>query len=383
MRDVKAMKVSTSEQLKEILRKAQTQNTPVSLYRKPRQGGIALDLSEWNEVELFDVENLMIVVPPGILLQDLRTLTATHGLRFIPADTPALQQLSVGEWAYRGCPNPLAWKYGAGKHFLLGSSYVFPNGEMTPVGGKCIKNVTGYDFTRFLTGAYSDLAIGVQYIIKLMPQPAFRHRYDVTFKSLSNVIEFVGKLQARSVPPAYFFWADEKAGSKLFGKQQQGHRVLFEFDGNEVEVRDAMAAIDSILAGYNIKSAAEAATLPDISFLENTTDGFWLVNEFKISYTVAEKFQDRLKKMLDRHGWGGGLFGQLAEGKVHLYIEKPQPEVSSLITALQDEVCALGGATSGKYARLYGSGAVGALAVLENTFKKRKDPQLIFNQAER
>ena len=90
-------KVSASQQLQEIFRQAQAEETPVSLYRRPVAGGISLDFSDWKEIEVFDVENLMAIVPPGILLKDLNAVAATQGLRFIPGETPFLESLSVGE----------------------------------------------------------------------------------------------------------------------------------------------------------------------------------------------------------------------------------------------------------------------------------------------
>jgi len=380
--DIKIRTVTDSIELQEVFREAQAKKTPVSLYRKAKAGGIALDFSEWKEIEVFDIDNLMVIVPPGTLLKELNAVASAKGLRFIPADTPAYENLSVGEWAYQGCPNPSVWKYGAGKHFLLGGSYVLPTGEITPVGGKCIKNVTGYDFTRFLTGAYADLAVGVRYIIKLMPQPAYRKRYDVTFKTLTEAIALIDYLQSRPVPPAWLFWADETTGSKLFGQAQKGQRVLFELDGNEAEVRDQAKEVDAHLAGVNSEIAAEAATIPNLSGLEETTEGFWLLDELKIPYTAVESFAAKLNKLLGEKGIQGGLFGQLADGKIHLYLQQDPQQSKAVITALQAEAYALGGIGSGKYARLYEGAANSPLAALENAFRQHIDPQQIFNQGE-
>ena len=382
MSDAAVKKVSSSEQLQELFHQAQEQKIPVSLYRKPKPEGIALDFSEWKDIEVFDIDNLMVIVPPGTLLKDLNAIVSEKGLRFIPADTPAFEQLSVGEWAYRGCPNPSVWKYGAGKHFLLGGSYVLPNGDVTPVGGKCIKNVTGYDFTRFLTGAYADLAVGVRYIIKLMPQPAFRKRYDITVNSLKSAIDLVHYLQSRPVPPAWLFWADETAGSNLFGQPQKGQRILFELDGNEAEVQDYAKEMDAYLASSQGQIAAEPATIPDLSGLEEKMDGFWLLDEFKVSYTAVGTFTEKLAKLMAEKGAQGGLFGQLADGKIHLYLDQKAAKNKDIITALQAEAYALGGAASGKYDRLYERKTNSPLAALETAFKQRIDPQQIFNQGE-
>ena len=381
METVAIKKISSSKELQDFFRDAQERNAPVTLYRKSTSDGIALDFNEWNGIEVFDVDNLMVIVSPGIQMKELNSVALEKGLRFIPADSPGYSSLSVGEWAYRGCPNPSSWKYGAGKHFLLGSTYVFPNGEITSVGGKCIKNVTGYDFTRFLSGAYSDLAVGVQYIIKLMPQPECRYRYDVTVNSLAEAIRLVGELQNRSVPPAWLFWADEVAGSKLFGQEQKGHRILFELDGNEAEVNNYKAAVDNMLAACKNDQHSPAESMPDMSGLEFSSSEFWLLDEYKIPYSAVDSFAIKFTQKLSEHGLRGGIFGQLADGKIHVYIEKAQSSaIEKFLDALNVETFSLGGSVCGKYSRLYGINRSNPMISLEQAFRKKIDPNLIFNQ---
>ena len=79
----------------------------------------------------------------------------------------------------------------------------------------------------------------------------------------------------------------------------------------------------------------------------------------------------------------GGLFGQLADGKIHLYLEQTDKAVViPLITALQQAAKEVGGTVSGKYDRLYGAGTSSPLAAIEMNFKKRIDPGLIYNRKE-
>lgn len=381
MGNVDSRIVTSSDELQEILLLAQQLKTAVHLYRQGN-GGIQLDFSQWKEIEQFDADNLMIIAPPGLKLQDLNAAIAAQGLRFIPADSPAFAQLSVGEWAYRGCPNLSAWKYGAGKHFLLGASYVLPNGEIVPVGGKCIKNVSGYDFTRFLTGAYADLAVGVQYVIKLMPQPACRIAYHVELASLSDAIKLVGMLHNHPVPPVWLFWMDQVTGEKLTGGAQAGHRIMFELDGNEAEVREYAETVERIFIDCNVKIVEGQTAPPDLSGLEKELNEFWLLDEFKIPYPQVGHFAAEADRLLVKAGCRGGLFGQLADGKIHLYAAKEEKALTELVHSLQNVARNLGGTASGKYQRLYQSGLAGKLMDLEKAFKRRYDPAGILNRSE-
>ena len=381
MKECTMQKVSSCPELQELFRRAQSEKQAVYLYRSPQPGGIGLDFSDWKDIEVFDLDNLMVIVPPGLKLGELNEIAQAKGLRFLPGDTPFYQDLTVGEWAYRGCPNPSAWKYGAGKHFLLGATYLFPNGDLTPVGGQCIKNVTGYDFTRFLTGAYADLAVGVRYIMKLMPQPAFRRRFDLTVETLADAVSIVSSLQSRSVPPAWLFWADEAAGEALFKEPQKGHRIILELDGNETEVRAYGEALEQIIGCAVLRQ--EPGHIPDLSHIEKDPSDFWLLDEFKVPYGKATAFAASFETKLSQQGLSGGLFGHLGDGKIHLYLKQTgATEAADIVAAMTAEAAAAGGAGSGKYRRLYGTQGASPLDNIEQSFKQRFDPGLIFNRKE-
>lgn len=167
---------------------------------------------------------------------------------------------------------------------------------------------------------------------------------------------------------------------KLFGQKQQGHRIIFQLDGNQAEVDDYAAAVSEMLIECKAKSLTAQTELPDTSYLEIKEEGFWLVDEFKIPYPVVKQFSEAVNKAMQENTWEGGLFGQLADGKINLYVKKPDSRINSFITKLQDEARSLGGAASGKYERLHGTGGTGSLAVLERNFKQRMDPAQIFNR---
>ncbi|MEN6360143.1 MAG: FAD-linked oxidase C-terminal domain-containing protein, partial [Smithella sp.] len=157
-------------------------------------------------------------------------------------------------------------------------------------------------------------------------------------------------------------------------------RIIFELDGNRVEVCDFAATVDQMLAAYNATLLAAVTELPEMSCLETRAEGFWLVDEYKIPYPGMKQFSAAVKKAMDEYNWEGGLFGQLADGKINLYVKKADSRITNFITRLQDEARALGGSASGKYERLYSAGGTRNLVLLERNFKQRLDPALLFNR---
>jgi len=65
---------------------------------------------------------------------------------------------------------PRRLKYGSARDHVLGITAVSGRGEVFKSGGRVVKNVTGYDLSKGLTGAYGTLAVLSDITMKVMPK---------------------------------------------------------------------------------------------------------------------------------------------------------------------------------------------------------------------
>ena len=62
-------------------------------------------------------------------------------------------------------------KAGAARDHFLGFRAVSGRGEVFKAGGKVVKNVTGYDLCKLMTGSYGTLAALEEVTVKVLPRP--------------------------------------------------------------------------------------------------------------------------------------------------------------------------------------------------------------------
>jgi len=369
------------QELQHVFKTASDDGLPVYAYREGINDGLCLDLSKLDELFEIDPANLVAIVGPGVRLGFLDKTLADQGLRFIPATTPFYQEKTVGQLFYEGCSNLSSLKYGPAKHFLMGSEIVLPTGELLNTGGKTVKNVTGYDFTRFFNSPYTDYGITAKFYLKLLPLSERRKGVAATFSEVKSMLTFIKALKDARVAAAYLLWIDA-AVQDIFQNDAQGQLILMEFDGLAEDVLEQYQIAAALIKkhGGAIREAADGCGQTAVSWdiLYRTSDKYILTDEFKMPFNCQQQFINAYEAIAKDNRIKSGLFGQLAEGKLNIAFASPPDD--SFITEVSKLVTQAGGISAGKYARLTGKPVSGTLAKLEQQAKVAFDPKRILNR---
>lgn len=370
------------KELQHLLWTAADSDYPVYVYREGPQDGVTIDLSKLNEIIEIDPANLVATVEPGVKLGALAKKLEEKRLRFIPADTLFYQDKTVGELFYEGCSTISSLKYGCTKHFLMGSEVVLPSGEILKTGGKTVKNVTGYDFTRFFNAPYTDFGITAKYLLKLLPLPETRKAVSVTFKGIAELLAFIKDLKASHIVPAYLLWVDLGEQS-VFRTDSSGQLVMMEFDGLSEEVSEQWKNTEIFIKKYKGAICEVSDGCSEMaskwSCLYRSTDKYVLTEEIKMPFTAQGEFYKIFYEKAKTSRVKASLFGQLAEGKLNIVFAETYPQdmfIENIIEAVEPA----GGVSSGKYGRLTGKRPAGILAELEHRAKTALDPKRILNR---
>jgi glycolate oxidase len=370
----------SSEEVQRLLGEAAASASSVSVYSRNTQSDIGISFSRMNRTLEIDSANLVAVVEPGLKLGDLASALKNEGLRFMPSETPFYHGKSIGEFYYEGCSNISSLKYGSAKHFLMGTEIVLADGQLMKTGGKTVKNVTGYDMTRFMNSPFANLGVTVKYLLKLLPAVPAKKQITAAFDSSAKVSGFIGSLRQAGIVPSYLVWADPRALLLAESKgSSSDHLVLLELDGIKEEVSRQYGSVSSLIAecGSELSGAMRGSISKDRRWKELFTPlrGYSLTDEIKIKRTDEFGFIDKFHSLAEARGVRAGLFGQIGEGKINIYFEELSPAAREFINYLISIVTAEGGYSSGRYNRLLGQCPDGPLTRTELKLKKLFDPK--------
>ena len=105
----------------------------------------------------------------GITVGDLQKALGPTG-QFAPVD--ADDDITLGEVIDHNVYGPLRVQYGAMRDLLLGLHYVDGQGRDIHVGGRTVKNVAGYDVTRFMCGGLGEYGVVHEATMRTYAVPA-------------------------------------------------------------------------------------------------------------------------------------------------------------------------------------------------------------------
>jgi len=335
-------------------------------------GGIMLDLSKMNHFLELDPENMTLTLEPGVLLMDVAKYVEQAGL-FYPPD-PGEKTATIGGNISTNAGGMRAVKYGVTRDYVRGLEVVLPDGEIIELGGKVVKNSSGYSLKDLMTGSEGTLGIITKATLRLLPLPKHKISLLVPFPDLPCAIRTVPQIiRLNTTPTAVEFMerevilAAEEFLARKFPDNSADAYLLLTYDGasrEEVDLAWHEAAELCLKAGAldvfisNTLERNESIWAARGAFLEAIKASTTEMDECDVVVprkTVADfvLFSHSLQK---KHGIRLRSFGHAGDGNLHIYIlrdELGQQEWQTKLAAVFDDLYAraaeLGGKVSGEH----------------------------------
>src|ERR1700730_12336586 len=155
-------------------------NGSKSALMRPVKAARSLTTTGLSGITLYSPHEMIITAGAGTPLAEIEAAVAAKGQHLIaePPDfgpilgTATSQTLGGVVATNLSGPRRVAW--GATRDHVIGVRAVNGMGEAIHSGGRVLKNVTGLDLCKLLTGSYGTLAVLTEITLKLLPAPERR-----------------------------------------------------------------------------------------------------------------------------------------------------------------------------------------------------------------
>ena len=162
----------------------------------PAHGGIVLSVERMNKILEIDPANMMITVEAGVVTNQINTVLEEYGL-FYAGYPMSLETCYIGGNVAENAGGGKAIKYGVTDRYVHGLEVVLPTGEIIELGGKRVKDVTGYNLLHLMVGSEGTLGIFSKVTLKLMPIPKAKVDLLVLFKGFQEAMDIVPIIMTR------------------------------------------------------------------------------------------------------------------------------------------------------------------------------------------
>ncbi|NLS70002.1 MULTISPECIES: FAD-binding protein [Bradyrhizobium] len=331
------LKVRDAKDVEEVVRAAVASEQPLEVIGHgskraighPMATNALLDVSALNAVTSYEPNELIITVQAGAPLADVQSLIDAKNQQFAfePMDTSVLLGTAgagtIGGMIGAGLAGPRRIKAGGIRDHLLGAHAVSGFGDSFKTGGRVVKNVTGYDLCKLLTGSWGTLAVMTEVTLKVMPKPEaertllLRGLDDVTAnKAMTAALGSPFDVSGAAHLPGS---ALRTGGGALAGLAASGQPVtLVRLEGISASAAHRAASLSQTLSSYGTVdsladdgSAAIWSALRDVvPFAANGALGAWPVWRIVCPPASGGALGQALSRATGGdviYDWGGGL----------------------------------------------------------------------------
>ena len=182
------MTPTTEQGVVEAIRQAHDAGEPLAIagrnskhgLLRPVQAARTLSTANLTGITLYSPSELIIAARAGTTLAELEAAVAAKGQHLVaePPDFTALfghvQPQTIGGIVAANLSGPRRVAWGAMRDHVMGVRAVNGTGEAIHSGGRVLKNVTGLDLCKLLTGSHGTLAVLTEITLKVAPAPEQR-----------------------------------------------------------------------------------------------------------------------------------------------------------------------------------------------------------------
>ncbi len=336
----------------------------------PVKGGIVIATTAMNRIIEIESNDLSVTVEPGVITADLHAAVEAQNL-FYPPDPGSMKVCTIGGNVAENAGGLRGLKYGITGDYVLALDTWLIDGSKVHYGTKCVKDVAGYNLTKFLTGSEGTIGIFSKITLKLIPKPRARKTFLALYDDIIDAARTVSTIISRKIIPSTLELMDSMTINCVEDHVMIGlprdvaALLLIEADGHPEVVGEEAAGIEeacranrarTLRVAKDLKESEELFTarrnaLTALARVRPTT----ILEDVTVPRPAIPEMMAAIQEAAKRYSIKIGTFGHAGDGNLHptcLTDERDTEEIHR-VEAAYDEIfkkaISLGGTISGEH----------------------------------
>jgi glycolate oxidase len=336
----------------------------------PVAGGIVLVTTGMNRILEIDENDLSVTVEPGVITALLHAAVEAKGL-FYPPDPGSMKISTIGGNVAENAGGLRGLKYGVTGDYVTALDTYFIDGSKVHYGTKCVKDVAGYNLTKFMIGSEGTIGIFSKIVLKLIPKPKTKRTFLALYDDIIDAAKTVSAIISRKVIPSTLELMDsvtincveDHVGIGL--PRDVEALLLIEADGHPEVVNEESAVIEEACRANKartLKTARDAResdelftarrnALTSLARVKPTT----ILEDVTVPRPAIPEMMAAIRDAATKYNIRIGTFGHAGDGNLHptcLTDERDKDEIHRVEEAYEvifDKAISLGGTISGEH----------------------------------
>ncbi|WVZ61987.1 hypothetical protein U9M48_011789 [Paspalum notatum var. saurae] len=225
-------------------------------------GGVCIDMTLMKKIKSLHVEDMDVVVEPGIGWIELNEYLKPYGL-FFPLDPGKFASYlnsdgpgaTIGGMCATRCSGSLAVRYGTMRDNVINLKAVLPNGDVIKTGSRARKSAAGYDLARLIIGSEGTLGVITEVTLRLQKLPSHSVVAMCNFKTIKDAADVAIATMLSGIQVSRVELLDEvqiRAINMANGKSlPEVPTLMFEFIGTEAYALEQTLMVQKIATEHN------------------------------------------------------------------------------------------------------------------------------------
>ena len=220
---------------------------------------------------------------------------------------------TIGGMVACNLSGPRRFKVGSLRDHLLGFKAINGAGEQIKSGGTVVKNVTGYDLSKLVSGSYGTLCALTEVTLKVLPNYEYQETFCIYGSNYNEAINFFLKAMDTSLEiSGACYYPDNNTSFFMLNDIKQNSSILsLRVEGPKNSVQERIQQLKKIFAekDFSVLDIFQSKAFWSLSKnLEAFKNSGEIVCKISLPITKTSEFLDKfsndIKYFID---WAGGL----------------------------------------------------------------------------